>query len=58
MIAVGITLKPLHPKLCYITCLAHLLHNCAMKVKSHFEDVNQQIAKVKAVDKSKKCRKQ
>ena len=29
--------------------LAHILHNCAMKIKSHFEDVDQLIAKVKAV---------
>ena len=32
-----------------MTCIAHLLHNCAMKIKSHFEDVDQHIAKVKAV---------
>ena len=32
-----------------MTCVAHLLHNCAMKIKSHFEDVDQLIAKVKAV---------
>ena len=49
MIAAGITLKSLHPKLFLVTCVAHLLHNCATKIKSHFEDVNQLIAKVKAV---------
>ena len=49
MIAAGITLKSLHPKLFLVTCVAHLLHNCAMKIKSHFEDVDQLIAKVKAV---------
>ena len=49
MIAAGITLKSLYPKLFYVTCVAHLLHNCAMKIKSHFEDVDQLIAKVKAV---------
>ena len=32
-----------------MTCAAHLLHNCAMKIKSYFEDVDQLIAKVKAV---------
>ena len=32
-----------------MTCIAHLLDNCAMKIKSHFEDVDQLIAKVKAV---------
>ena len=36
MIAAGITLKSLYPKLFHVTCVAHLLHNCAMKIKSHF----------------------
>ena len=31
-----------------MTCVAYLLHNCAMKVKSHFEDIDQLIAKVKS----------
>ena len=48
MIAAGITLKSLYPKLFHVTCVAHLLHNCAMKIKSHFEDVDQLITKVKA----------
>ena len=49
MIAAGITLKSLYPKMFHMMCVAHLLHNCAMKIKSHFEDVDQLIAKVKAV---------
>ena len=49
MIAAGITLKSLYPKLFHLRCVAHFLNNCAMKIKSHFEDVNQLIAKVKAV---------
>ena len=49
MIAAGITLKTLYPKLFHVTCVAHLLHNCSMKIKSHFEDVDQLIAKVEAV---------
>ena len=47
MIAAGITLKSLYPKLFHVTCVAHLLHNCAIKIKSHFEDVDQLIVKVK-----------
>ena len=47
MIAAGITRKSLYPKLFHVTCVAHLLHNCAMKIKSHFEDVDQLIAKTK-----------
>ena len=49
MITDGMTLKSLHLKLLHVTCVAHLLHNCAMKIKSHFEDVDQLIAKIKAV---------
>ena len=46
----GVTLKSLYPKLFHVMYVAlHLLHNCAMKIKSHFEDVDQLIAKVKAV---------
>ena len=39
-----------------MTCVAHLLHNCAMKIKSHFEDVDQLIAKIKAVTIKNKIR--
>ena len=49
MCAADITLKSLYPKLFHVTCVAHLLHNCAMKVKSHFEDVDQLIANPKTV---------
>ena len=56
MIAAGITLKSLYPKLFHVTCVANLLHNCAIKIKSHFEDVDQLIAKVKAVTIKNKTR--
>ena len=49
MIAAGIRLKSLYPKLFRVTCVAHLLQNCALKIKSHFEDVDQLIANIKAV---------
>ena len=44
----GAILKSLYPKLFHVACVAHLLHNCAMKVESHFEDVDQLIAKIKS----------
>ena len=47
MVTAGAKLRSLYPKLFYVTCVADLLHNCAMKVKSHFEVVDQLIAKVK-----------
>ena len=56
MIAAGITPKSRYPKLFHVTWVAHLLHNCAMKIKSHFEDVDQLIAKVKAVTIKNKTR--
>ena len=56
MIAAGTALKFLCPKLFHATSIAHLLHNCAMKIKSHFEDVDQLIAKVKAVTINNKTR--
>ena len=56
MIAAGTILKSLYPKLFHVTCVAHLLHNCAMKIKSHFEEVDQLIAKLKAVTIKNKTR--
>ena len=56
MITAGITLKFLYPKLFHVTCVAHLLYSCAMKIKSHFEDVDQLIEKAKAVTIKNKTR--
>ena len=57
MIVADITLKSLYPKLFHVTCVAaHLLHNCTVKIKSHFKDVDQLIAKVKAVTIKNKTR--
>ena len=38
MIAAGITLKSLYSKLFHVTCVTNSLHNCAMKIISHFEE--------------------
>ena len=56
MIAAGITLKSWYPELFHVTCVAHLLHNCAMKIKSHFEDVDRLLAKIKAIKIKNKTR--
>ena len=37
----------LYPKLFHVTCIPHLLHNCATEVKSHYEDVDQLVAEIK-----------
>ena len=56
MVAAGTVLKSLYPKLFHVTCIAHLLHNCAMKVKSYFQDVDQLIARIKAATVKNKTR--
>ena len=56
MASAGALLKSRYPKLFHATCVPHLLHNCAMKVKSHFEDADQLIAKVKLVTVKSKTR--
>ena len=56
MIAAGITLKSLYPKLFHVTRIAHLLHDCAIKIKPYFEDMDKLIAKVKAVTIKSKTR--
>ena len=38
------------------SCMAHLLHNCAEKVRSHFQQVDNLIPKVKAVTMKNKNR--
>ena len=48
MVAAGAILKSLYPELFHVTCAAHLLHNCATKIKSYSEDVDHLVAKVKA----------
>ena len=40
MTACTAALKLLHPQLFHITCMAHLLHNCAEKVRTHFQQVD------------------
>ena len=49
MTAAGILLKKLYPRLFQVTCIGHLLHNCAMKVRSNYHAVDQLVASVKAV---------
>ena len=39
MSSAGKTLKELYPSLMHVTCVAHLLHNCAMRVRAHFKNI-------------------
>jgi hypothetical protein len=48
MIRAGTNLKVFYPKMFHVTCLAHLLHNCAERVRLKYDEVDFLIAKVKA----------
>ena len=51
------TLKELYPSLMHVTCVAHLLHNCAMRVRAHFKNIDEIIATIKAATIKNKDRK-
>ena len=53
----GKTLKELYPSLIHVTCVAHLLHNCAMRVCAHFKNIDEIIATIKAATMKNKDRK-
>ena len=53
----GKTVKELYPSLIYVTCVAHLLHNCAMRVRAHFKNIDEIIATIKAATIKNKDRK-
>ena len=41
----------------HVTCVAHLLHNCAMRVRAHFKNIDEVIATSKAATIKDKDRK-
>ena len=49
MTACTAALKLLYLRVFHVTCMTHLLHNCTEKVRSHFQQVDSFIAKIKAV---------
>ena len=53
----GKTLKKLYPSLMHVTCVAHLLHNCAMRVRAHFKNIDEMITTIKAATIKNKDRK-
>ena len=36
----GRALKELYPTLIHATCIAHLLHNCAMRIRTFFSNID------------------
>ena len=57
MSSAGKTLKELYPSLMHVTCVAHLLHNCATRVRAHFKNIDEVIATIKAATIKNKDRK-
>ena len=53
----GKTLKESYPSLMHVTCVAHLLHNCAMRVRAHLKNIDEVIATIKAATIKNKDRK-
>ena len=54
----GKTSKELYPSLMHVTCVAHLLHNCAMRVRARFKNIDETIATIKAATiKNRDCKK-
>ena len=45
------------PSLMHVTCVAHLLHNCAMRVRAHSKNIDEVIATIKAATIKNKDRK-
>ncbi len=48
MCKAGKLLKEMYPKLLHVTCIAHLLHNCAIRIKSAYPEVDRLIASIKS----------
>ena len=42
------TWKELYPTLMHATCIAHLLHNCAKRVRAFFKNIDDVVASIKA----------
>ena len=53
----GKTFEELYPSLMHVNCVAHLLHNCAMRVRAHFKNIDEVIATIKAATTKNKNRK-
>ena len=53
----GKTLKKLYPSLMHDNCVGHILHNCAMRVRAHFKNIDKVIATIKAATIKNKDRK-
>ena len=54
----GKTLKELYSSLMHVTCIAHLAHNCVIRVRAYFRNIDDVVATTKAATiKNKDCKK-
>ena len=53
----GKTLKKLYPTLMHVTCIAHLLHNCAIRIRAFFKNIVDVVTTIKAATIKNKYRK-
>ena len=53
----GKTLKELYPSFMHVTCVVHLLHNWALRVRAHFKNIDEIIATIKEATIKNKDRK-
>ena len=56
MFFAGKTLKQSYPSSMRVNYVAHLLHNCAIRVRAHFKNINEVIATIKVATIKKKDR--
>ena len=49
----GKTLKELYSSVMHVTCVGHLLHNCARRVRAYFKNINEVIATIKNKNRKK-----
>ena len=47
MISSGLTLKEIYPRLFHVTCISHVLHNCAEKIRSRYKNIDFLISSIK-----------
>ena len=50
-------LMELYPSLIHVNYLAHLIHNCAMRVRAHFKNIDEEKAMIKTATIKNKDRK-
>ena len=48
MSLVGKTLKEFYPSLMHVNCVAHLLHNCVIRERAHYKNIDEVTATMKA----------